>query len=59
MNIFVGLLAIGVIAWTVIYTASYAAWLWGKGYRSGAIGVLILAVLCAVMPAWMWWGKQP
>ncbi|MEW6523799.1 MAG: hypothetical protein AB1445_09565 [Bacillota bacterium] len=36
-----------------IYTLNFGRWLGRRGYRRGALGVYLLAILALAVPAWL------
>lgn len=41
-----------------IYTWNYGRWAWRQRLRLGAVGLYLLAVITAVVPAWILWFNE-
>lgn len=54
MNIITAVASLGIPLLAGIYTFNYGQWAWRQGLRRGAIGLYLLAVASAVIPAWLY-----
>ena len=50
MNIWVYLIVFGILAWTSLYSFSYATWVWKNKNKLGAFAVCGLVLLTIALP---------
>lgn len=39
-----------ILLWNFVYTSSYGLWVWRKGNRIGAAGIMLLALTVTALP---------